>query len=67
MRLRAEFVEDDEERALWLSDLDELERIADSAILLVREESGKAPPETIRLDELVDRHRRASSGIRIST
>ncbi len=34
MRLRAEFVEDDEERSLWLSDLDELERIADSAILL---------------------------------
>jgi signal transduction histidine kinase len=53
MRLRAEFVEDEEERARWLADLDELERIADSAILLVREESGKAPPESIRLDELV--------------
>jgi signal transduction histidine kinase len=53
MRLRAEFVEDDEERSLWLSDLDELERIADSAILLVREESGKASPETVWLDRLV--------------
>jgi signal transduction histidine kinase len=53
MRLRAEFVEDDEDRARWLTDLDELERIADSAILLVREESGKAPPELIQLDELV--------------
>jgi signal transduction histidine kinase len=53
MRLRAEFVEDEEERARWLNDLDELERIADSAILLVREESGKAPPELLRLDELV--------------
>jgi signal transduction histidine kinase len=53
MRLRAEFVEDDEERARWLTDLDELERIADSAILLVREESGKAPPELIQLDGLV--------------
>jgi signal transduction histidine kinase len=53
MRLRAEFVEDDEERRLWLSDLDELERIADSAILLVREESGKAAPETVWLDRLV--------------
>ena len=53
MRLRAEFVEDEEDRALWLNDLDELERIADSAILLVREESGKSPPELIRLDELV--------------
>jgi signal transduction histidine kinase len=53
MRLRAEFVGDEEERARWLADLDELERIADSAILLVREESGKAPPELIQLDELV--------------
>jgi signal transduction histidine kinase len=53
MRLRAEFVEDDEERSLWLADLDELERIADSAILLVREESGKAAPETLWLDKLV--------------
>ena len=50
---RAEFVEDEEDRARWLTDLDELERIADSAILLVREESGKAPPELIQLDELV--------------
>ena len=36
-----------------LTDLDELERIADSAILLVREEWVKAPPELIQLDELV--------------
>jgi signal transduction histidine kinase len=53
MRLRAEFVDDEEERARWLTDLDELERIADSAILLVREESGKSPPELFQLDELV--------------
>ena len=53
MRLRAEFVEDEEERSLWLTDLDELERIADSAILLVREELGKTSPETLRLDTLV--------------
>ena len=53
MRLRAEFVEDEEERRLWLTDLDELERIADSAILLVREELGKTSPETLRLDTLV--------------
>ena len=49
----AEFVEDEEERKRWLSDLDELERIADSAILLVREESGRASPEILRLDTLV--------------
>jgi signal transduction histidine kinase len=53
MRLRAEFVEDEDERAKWLNDLEELERIADSAIMLVREETGSDAPELIRLDELV--------------
>ncbi|MCP3369589.1 sensor histidine kinase [Bradyrhizobium cajani] len=53
MRLRAEFVEDDEDRAMWLKDIDELDRIADSAILLVREESGKSSPESLRLDNLI--------------
>lgn len=38
MRLRAEFIAEDEERAKWLADLEELDRIADSAIRLVREE-----------------------------
>ncbi len=49
MRLRAEFVADDEERALWLKDIDELQRIAHSAIQLVHEESTKTPPEVIQL------------------
>ena len=53
MRLRAEFVGDEEERAKWLNDLDELERIADSAIMLVRDETGNAAPELLRLDGLV--------------
>jgi signal transduction histidine kinase len=53
MRLRAEFVSDDEERALWLRDIDELQRIAHSAIQLVHEESTKTPPEVVQLDELV--------------
>lgn len=52
MRLRAEFVPDEEERALWLRDIDELQRIAHSAIQLVHEETTKTPPEIIRLDEL---------------
>ncbi|MGU3575471.1 sensor histidine kinase [Brucellaceae bacterium C25G] len=42
MRLRAEFVADGEERMKWLSDLEELDLIADSAIRLVREEVGGA-------------------------
>ncbi len=54
MRLRAEFVEDDEDRSKWLNDLDELERIADSAIMLVREETGADASEPIRLDKLVE-------------
>jgi signal transduction histidine kinase len=53
MRLRAEFVENDDDRAMWLKDIDELDRIADSAILLVREESGKSAPEPLRLDMLI--------------
>jgi signal transduction histidine kinase len=53
MRLRAEFVTDDEERVLWLKDINELERIADSAIQLVREESTKTAPEIVRVHELV--------------
>ncbi|MCZ7594929.1 MAG: ATP-binding protein [Hyphomicrobium sp.] len=53
MRLRAEFVENEEDRELWLRDIDELDRIADSAIQLVREEAGKAEPELLRIDEVV--------------
>lgn len=53
MRLRAEFVGEEDERALWLKDIDELERIADSAIQLVCEETSKAPLEVIQVDDLV--------------
>jgi signal transduction histidine kinase len=53
MRLRAEFILSDEERDKWLSDLEELDSIADSAIGLVREETSNAGPEQIRLDLMV--------------
>ncbi|GGF71838.1 two-component sensor histidine kinase [Azorhizobium oxalatiphilum] len=53
MRLRAEFVSDDEDRGLWLKDIDELQRIAHSAIQLVREETTRTSRELIRVDELV--------------
>jgi signal transduction histidine kinase len=53
MRLRAEFVENDDDRTMWLKDIDELARIADSAILLVRDESGKPAPELLRIDVLI--------------
>ncbi|MDQ0512323.1 ATP-binding protein [Ancylobacter amanitiformis] len=52
MRLRAEFL-DEEERANWIADLDELDRIADSAIRVVREEVERSSRTRLRLDELV--------------
>jgi signal transduction histidine kinase len=53
MRLRAEFVADEEERELWLRDIKELDHIADSAIELVREESTNAVSEVICIEGLV--------------
>jgi signal transduction histidine kinase len=68
MRLRAEFLPDDE-REKWLNDLDELDRIADSAIRLVREEVDEDAPEPIALNvavqELADDL--VSVGLRVET
>lgn len=52
MRLRAEFL-DERDRIAWLQDLDEMERIADSAIQLVREETVGKGSEIVTLDALV--------------
>jgi len=52
MRLRAEFVAEDERKA-WLADLDELDAIADSAIRLVREEGAGEDRTPVALDDLV--------------
>ncbi|SHK90938.1 Signal transduction histidine kinase [Bradyrhizobium lablabi] len=51
MRLRAEFL-DEEDRSMWLSDLEELDRIADSAIQLVREETQRETSQLVRVDEI---------------
>lgn len=53
MRLRAEFLSDEDERAKWLADLEELDQIADSAIGLVREEVNRDSRQEIRLDRIV--------------
>lgn len=53
MRLRTEFIEDEEDRSSWLRDIDELSRIADSAIALVRASTSEAQIECLRLDDLV--------------
>ncbi|WP_018389706.1 ATP-binding protein [Ancylobacter sp. FA202] len=52
MRLRAEFLAE-EERTAFIDDLDELDRIADSAIRLVREEVEDGGGEPLRLDAMV--------------
>jgi signal transduction histidine kinase len=52
MRLRAEFL-DEEDRAMWLSDLEELDHIADSAIQLVREETQRERSQLLRVDEII--------------
>jgi signal transduction histidine kinase len=52
MRLRAEFL-DEEDRPMWLSDLEELDRIADSAIQLVREETQRERSRLLRVDEII--------------
>jgi len=53
MRLRVEFMENDEEREKWNRDIDEMMHIADSAIRLVREEADTQSHQRLDLDELV--------------
>ncbi|MEH2565450.1 ATP-binding protein [Bradyrhizobium sp. AZCC 2289] len=53
MRLRAEFLDDEEDRAMWLDDLQELDRIADSAIQLVREETQRERSQLLRVDQVI--------------
>jgi signal transduction histidine kinase len=54
MRLRAEFL-DEEDRSMWLSDLEELDHIADSAIQLVREETQRERNQLVRVDEIISK------------
>jgi signal transduction histidine kinase len=53
MRLRAEFIKDEEDRLKWLADLEELDTIADSAIGLVREEISTDSLQCVKLDTIV--------------
>jgi signal transduction histidine kinase len=53
MRIRAEFLPDQEQSA-WFRDLDELRRIADSSIQLVHEEVGGKSDESVRFDKLTE-------------
>ncbi|GLK56703.1 signal transduction histidine kinase [Methylopila capsulata] len=53
MRLRAEFIPEGEDRDRWLADLAELDRIADSAIRLVREEVDPDARHPARIDAMM--------------
>lgn len=53
MRLRAELLEDGQDKSKWISDIDEMLHIADSAITLVKEEITTDNCQRLRLDQLV--------------
>lgn len=53
LKLRAEFVDDEEQRTKMLRDLDEMEAILSSTIAFVREESANEPRERVDLGALL--------------
>jgi signal transduction histidine kinase len=53
MRLRAEFIEDDEIRIRMLASLDEIQQMAEAALSFAREEAITEPVQTVDLDALV--------------
>ena len=53
MRLRAEFIEDDETRQRILASLDEMQQMAEAALAFAREESAAEPTRVVDLNALV--------------
>ncbi len=53
MRLRAEFIENDETRTRMLASLDEIQQMAEAALSFAREEALSEPVQTVDLDALV--------------
>ena len=54
LRLRAEWIEDDEQRRKTLADLDEMESMIDATLAFAREESNNEPLADVDLVSLVD-------------
>lgn len=54
LRLRLEFLENEEERAQWEKDINELTEIADSAIKLVKEEFDDGSSQFLPLDTILE-------------
>jgi methyl-accepting chemotaxis protein len=55
LRLRAEFIEDDEQRQRTLADLDEMERMVASTLSFARDDAAREAPEAVDLVALVQR------------
>ncbi len=55
MRLRAEFIEDEEERRKMLADLDDMERMVKDVVEFARDEAAMETPETVDLSALLVR------------
>ncbi len=55
LRLRAEFVEDDELRDKMLRDLDDMEQMVASTLSFIREDAASEPKETVDLGSLLAR------------
>lgn len=53
LRLRAEFIDDDETRARILAALDEMQHMAEAALAFARQEATAEPTRTVDLDALV--------------
>lgn len=53
LRLRAEFVEDHEQREKMLADLDDMERMISSTLSFASEDAAGEPPETVDLTALL--------------
>jgi signal transduction histidine kinase len=68
MWLRAEFLPE-EDRSVWIHDLEELDRIADSAIRLVREEAGGGDREPVSFSGIVSQTCRElkETGLKVET
>lgn len=55
MRLRAEFVEDDEQRLKMLADLDDMEKMTQSALSFVRDEAAHEPRAMVEFRTILQR------------
>jgi signal transduction histidine kinase len=53
LRLRAEFIDDEDERRKTLVDLDDMERMIDSTLAFTRDDAAQEPRETVDLAALV--------------